>query len=252
MASGSNILETHSLVKHFGGLHAIDGLSFSLQAGELRCLIGPNGAGKTTFFNLITGYLKPTKGSIYFKGASITGLSPHAICWKGIGRKFQVPNVFFDLTVLDNLRVSQHGKTTLGRLLFKVRDAEQSEEITEMLETISLQGKRDYPASSLSHGEKQWLEIGMVLINKPSLLLLDEPTAGMTAQETRETARLIKRLAQGLTTLVIEHDIKFVREIAEIVTVLHRGQILAQGPFEEIANNETVRNVYLGREAFYQ
>jgi len=249
MAPGPNILETQSLMKHFGGLQAIDGLDFSLQEGELRCLIGPNGAGKTTFFNLITGYLKPNRGNIYFKGASIAGLPPHAICWKGIGRKFQVPNVFYDLTVLDNLKVAHHGKTKLGRLLLRGQDAEPSERIDSMLETIGLQDKREYLASSLSHGEKQWLEIGMVLVNKPSLLLLDEPTAGMTAGETRETARLIKQLSQGLTTVVIEHDIKFVREIAEIVTVLHRGQILAQGPFEEIARDEMVRNVYLGRDS---
>ena len=248
MASQSSLLETRSLVKHFGGVHAIDGLDFSLQEGELRCLIGPNGAGKTTFFNLITGYLKPNNGTIHFQGGPITGLSPHVICWKGIGRKFQVPNIFYDLTVVDNLRVAQHGKTRLGRLLFKSGDLEQGEQIDEMLETISLQDKRDYLASSLAHGEKQWLEIGMVLVNRPSLLLLDEPTAGMTAKETRETARLIGRLSQGLTTVVIEHDIKFVREIAGVVTVLHRGRILAQGSFDEIAQDETVRNVYLGRE----
>ena len=241
------ILSTQSLEKHFGGLHAIDGLEFSLQEGELRCLIGPNGAGKTTFFNLVTGYLRPNGGAIFFKGSPITGMAPYAICHRGIGRKFQVPNVFYDLTVADNLSVAQHGKSGLSHLLFKLPGRRESDEIEEMLEVVGLQTKRDYQASALAHGEKQWLEIGMALINRPSLLLLDEPTAGMTAEETRETARLIKRLSQGLTTVVIEHDIKFVREIAEIVTVLHRGKVLAEGPFQDIANNETVRNIYLGR-----
>jgi urea ABC transporter ATP-binding protein UrtD len=249
MTSQRVILETRSLAKHFGGLHAIDGLDFSLHEGELRCLIGPNGAGKTTFFNLITGYLKPTRGTITFQGNPITGLAPHVICKKGIGRKFQVPNVFYDLTVMENLQVARHGKTRLGRLLFEPHEGEAGDQVGRMLETIGLADKRHYLASSLSHGEKQWLEIGMALINEPSLLLLDEPTAGMTAEETRETARLIKRLAQGLTTVVIEHDIKFVKEIAEVVTVLHHGQLLAQGCFDEIAGNETVRNVYLGRAA---
>jgi urea ABC transporter ATP-binding protein UrtD len=241
------ILRTESLEKRFGGLYAIDGLDFSLQEGELRCLIGPNGAGKTTFFNLVTGYLRPNRGAIFFKECPITGLPPHIICHKGIGRKFQVPNVFYDLSVADNLSVARYGKSRLGQLFFRVSGHQQSDEIEHMLEVIGLQAKRDYLASALSHGEKQWLEIGMALINKPSLLLLDEPTAGMTAEETRETAHLIKRLAQGLTTVVIEHDIKFVREIAEIVTVLHRGKVLAEGPFQEIADNETVRNIYLGR-----
>jgi len=241
------ILSTRGLEKHFGGLHAIDGLEFTLHEGELRCLIGPNGAGKTTFFNLVTGHLKPTRGTIHFRGARINGLTPHAICRRGIGRKFQVPNVFYDLTVADNLSVAQHGKCGLGQLIFESPGHSHTDEIEEMLEVIGLQAKRDYLASALSHGEKQWLEIGMVLINKPSLLLLDEPTAGMTAEETHETAQLIKRLSQGLTTVVIEHDIKFVREIAEIVTVLHRGRVLAEGPFQEIADNEMVRDIYLGR-----
>jgi urea ABC transporter ATP-binding protein UrtD len=241
------ILSTQGLEKHFGGLYAIDGLEFSLEEGELRCLIGPNGAGKTTFFNLVTGYLRPDRGTIRFRGTSIVGLAPHEICRRGIGRKFQVPNVFYDLTVADNLSVAQHGKVGLGPLIFRQPGRSQSDEVEEMLEVIALSSERDYPASALSHGEKQWLEIGMALINRPSLLLLDEPTAGMTAEETRETARLIKRLSKGLTTVVIEHDIKFVREIADVVTVLHRGKALAQGLFQEIADNETVRNTYLGR-----
>jgi urea ABC transporter ATP-binding protein UrtD len=241
------ILSTRGLDKHFGGLHAIDGLEFMLHEGELRCLIGPNGAGKTTFFNLVTGHLRPNQGTIQFRGAQINGLAPHVICHRGIGRKFQVPNVFYDLTVADNLSVAQHGKRGLGQLIFESPGRSHNDEIEAMLDVIGLYAKRDYAASALAHGEKQWLEIGMVLINKPSLLLLDEPTAGMTAEETHETAQLIKRLSKGLTTVVIEHDIKFVREIAEIVTVLHRGKILAEGPFHEIADNETVRNIYLGR-----
>lgn len=241
-------LETRKLTRRFGGLVAIDNLDFGVRRGELRCLIGPNGAGKTTLFNLITARIRPTSGQVLFNGEDVTNLPAHIVCRKGIGRKFQVPNVFVDLSVVDNLRVASYGKSGLRGLLTSGYDESVDEAVDKVLKDIRLQDKRGVRAGDLSHGEKQWLEIGMVLINRPQLLLLDEPTAGMTVEETLETAKLIKSVAAGLTTIIIEHDINFVREIADIITVLHRGAKLAEGPLPEIAQNEMVRNVYLGKQ----
>jgi urea transport system ATP-binding protein len=241
-------LETRNLTKRFGGLVAIDDLSIKVRKGELRCLIGPNGAGKSTLFNLITARFHPNSGQILFMGQDITRLSAIDVCRKGVGRKFQVPSIFTDLTVLNNLRVARRGKDGLGSLLFTATEEQAERDVVKTLSDVRLDDQWDVRAGSLSHGQKQWLEIGMVLVNKPELLLLDEPTAGMTVEETHETAKLIKAITTGMTTVIIEHDINFVREMADIITVLHRGAFLAEGPIDEIAKNEMVRNVYLGKQ----
>lgn len=224
---------------------AINNLSLSVDEGELRCIIGPNGAGKTTLFGLISGYLQPDKGQILFRGEVLNGLSVDQISRRGIGRKFQSPTVFGELTVLENLQVAIHGKSSLRHLIF-TPNSQASLMVEEILGLIELTEKRHLPAQALSHGEKQWLEIGMVLATRPRLLLLDEPTAGMTPAETHKTAQLIRRISRQITTVVIEHDLKFIREIGQIVTVLHYGAILAQGPIDEIAQNQQVRQAYLG------
>lgn len=242
-------LETRDLTKVFGGLVAVDGVNFCLAEGELRCIVGTNGAGKTTLFNLITGALPATSGEVLWQGSNISRMHPHQICRLGIGRKFQVPNVFRDLSVADNIRVAASGKVGLFALMSQTVDREFEEELPTLLSRIRLYEKREAPASSLSHGEQQWLEIGMVLASRPRLLLLDEPTAGMTGAETQDTVRLIKDIAAEVTTVVIAHDIGFVRALGGRVTVMYRGRILVEGSLEEVERHETVRDVYLGREA---
>jgi urea ABC transporter ATP-binding protein UrtD len=244
----SAILETKSLSKRFGGLAATNDLNFRVEPGELRCLVGPNGAGKTTLFNLITGKEKPTAGEIYFMGEPISHLAVHEITRTGIGRKFQVPNVYESLTVRDNVAVAvQHVLPTPA--LFRQRVAASlGGRIDGVLGEVGLGDKRTMPAAHLSHGEKQWLEIGMVLASAPRLLLLDEPTAGMTTEETKKTVRLIRELSsRQLTILVIGHDMQFIRAIAHTVTVLHKGQIVAEGDIGAIETNRLVRDIYLGK-----
>lgn len=243
-----NIFETRGLTKRFGGLVATDCINFTLQEGELRCLIGPNGAGKTTFFNLITGHLSPEQGEILFLGKDITNLPVHMRVRLGIGRKFQAPTVFDELTVFDNIHVSTRGKSPPFSLFFKRFNREFDETAEQLLEKVHLADKRNWPASKLSHGERQWLEIAIVLGNNPKLMLLDEPTAGMTPAETRETVYLLRDIASNVSTIVIEHDLTFVREIAARITVMHKGAILAEGLLAEIARNDEVKKVYLGRE----
>jgi urea transport system ATP-binding protein len=242
------VLETRGLTKRFGGVVAVDNLDYQVLEGQLRCVIGTNGAGKTTLFNLVTGRLRPTQGEVFFRGTDITGFAPHRICRMGVGRKFQAPNVFQELSVADNIRVAAQGKSGLLHLSLHTYDETFEEELPLLLKKIRLYDKRNLRAASLSHGEQQWLEIGMVLANHPSLLLLDEPTAGMTVAETKETVGLIQNISVGITTIVIEHDIGFVREIAESVTVLHRGRVLAEGCLDEVECDDVVRDVYLGRQ----
>jgi urea transport system ATP-binding protein len=242
------LLDLRKLVRRFGGFTVINNVSLSIKKGEMRCIIGPNGAGKTTLFNLITGELKPNSGKVVFQEQEITRLSSEKICRIGITRKFQTPTLFSNLKVIENIIIASYGKHKMTELLFKKVNPEDIERTLTILETIKLSEKKDVLASDLSHGEKQWLEIGMLLRNDPKLLLLDEPTAGMTRQETLETATLIKNISKNLTAIVIEHDMKFLKEIGDNVTVLHNGEILAEGTFDEIEQNEIVRNVYLGRE----
>jgi len=220
----------------------------SIDAGELRCLVGPNGAGKTTLFNLITGKETPTAGEIYFMGEAISRLPVHEITRKGIGRKFQVPNVYESLTVYENVAVAVHRLLPTPALFRKSVAAELGDRIAAVLGDVTLSDKREMPAAYLSHGEKQWLEIGMVLASAPRLLLLDEPTAGMSAEETKKTVRLIRDLsARRLTILLIGHDMQFIRAVAHKVTVLHKGQIVAEGDIGAIETNRLVRDIYLGK-----
>jgi urea transport system ATP-binding protein len=242
------ILHTKALTKRFGGLTATKDLDFALDSGELRCLIGPNGAGKTTLFNLITGRERPTAGEIYFEGAPISHLSVHEITRRGIGRKFQVPNVYESLSVYENVAVAMQRTFTTLALLGRQVPAAIRSRVGDVLRDVGLADKDRHRAAALSHGEKQWLEIGMVLASAPTLLLLDEPTAGMTAEETKKTVRLIGELsARGLTILVIGHDMQFIRAIARRVTVLHKGQVVAEGDIRDIEGNSLVRDIYLGK-----
>jgi urea transport system ATP-binding protein len=238
------LLEIEGLQKTFGGLAAVDGVDFALEEGALHALVGPNGCGKSTLFNLITGALRPSGGQVRFAGQDITGWPAHRIAQIGIGRKFQVPAVFDDLTVLQNLAVPRWSHGRLGMLA--------SADLTpgeEQLERIHLAGKGAVRAGALSHGERQWLEIGMLLAERARLMLLDEPTAGMTQAETAATASLIRSVAGDATGLVIEHDIGFIEALGCPVTVMARGRILCSGSFAEIRADERVRELYFGRAA---
>ena len=241
-ATGSGtdtILATKQLTKEFGGLTAVDGVDFSVTEGEIRCLIGPNGAGKSTLLELITGQLSPSEGDIYFDGNDLTEMDTHERIDTGLSVKFQSPHIYESLSVEENLRVP------LQRTDRPVEDV-----LAETLDRITLADKRTTRASELSHGEKQRLEIGMAITLDPTLMLLDEPVAGMSVDETADVAELIRSLHDdGMTFLVVEHDMEFVRKISEQVTVLNQGSVLTQGPIEEIEANEEVRRIYLGENA---
>ncbi len=239
------VLELKNLTKWFGGIQVLDGVTLSFSPGELRCIIGPNGAGKTTLFNVITGRTQPDQGQIVFQGKDITGLKPYEISRSGIARKFQVPTVFDELTIYENLNIAARGPSPAPR---RVSKKSAPAWIEEVMEVVHLAGRDKETASTLSHGERQWLEIGMVLAYRPKVMLLDEPTAGMSPQETIETSHIIRTISHNTTTIVIEHDIKFLREIAENVTVLHRGAVIAQGTFQELEAMELVRDIYLGKK----
>jgi len=243
------LLEIQNLSKRFGGLQAVDEVNLKVRDRELRCIIGPNGAGKTTLFNLISGKIKPDSGCVIFEGEDITGLKSHETSRRGIVRKFQVPTVFEDISVLDNLIIASIGSRAYGPWAF-LRREEQTvlNHVNEITEVIHLSGRDHELASHLSHGEKQWLEIGMVLAYGPKLMLLDEPTAGMSPHETIETSEIIMKISRDITTVVIEHDIKFLRQIGQNVTVMHHGSVLAEGTFDEIADMARVKDVYLGRK----
>jgi urea ABC transporter ATP-binding protein UrtD len=233
----------------FGGLKVLDGLSLRVPKGELRCVIGPNGAGKTTFFNVVCGVLQPDRGTVSFEGRDITQLPVHRRARAGIVRKFQVPSVYGHATVHDNVQIAAAGSLNPFSLVEHRMTRDRREMVDDVLRRTGLYPLRDTPASALSHGQKQWLEIAMVVATEPKLMLLDEPTAGMTPAETHRTAELISTAAAGVTTIVIEHDIKFLKAIGEHVTVLHGGAVLTEGSFAEVQRNETVRDVYLGRAA---
>lgn len=239
------ILETEGLVKEYDGVLAVDSLDFSLQDPEIRAVIGPNGAGKTTFFDLITGRVQPTAGTIRFKSTDITNWPPHRIA-ESIGRKFQITNLYDDFTVKENLLVADQARD--NRVLTSLRRHTPSEEIETVLETIGLADRKDTLASELAYGERQWLEIGMVMLNQPELLLLDEPTSGMTGAETERTAELIREFAAETPILLVEHNIDFIYGIADTITVLHQGQKLAEGTPDEIMTDDRVRRVYIGED----
>ena len=239
-------LEIHNLCKSFDTVAVINDFSIELVEQTLCCLVGPNGAGKTTTMDLITGRQKPTSGRIMFCEDDITGLDEHEIARRGIGRKFQVPAVFRDLTVHQNLEVAFSRSTHPLKNMFRFKEPLFAGKLDEVLTLTGLSGRLNVEAGILSHGETQWLEMGMVLMQNPRLLLLDEPVAGMTEAEIEKTVAIFNTLKRTNTLLVVEHDMAFVREIADIVTVMHMGSLLAQGPISEIEANERVREVYLG------
>ena len=232
----------------FDGFKALTDLSLQIGVGELRCVIGPNGAGKTTLMDVITGKTRPDNGRVYYdQNTDLTTLSPVEIARIGIGRKFQKPTVFEALTVFENLEIALKSEKSVWACLRARLNAEQQDRIDEMLKLLRLGAHRQRPAGLLSHGQKQFLEIGMLLVQDPHLLLLDEPAAGMTDAETEYTAELFRSLAGRHSLMVVEHDMGFVETIADHVTVLHQGQVLAEGSLREVQANEQVIEVYLGR-----
>jgi urea transport system ATP-binding protein len=240
------LLAVEALTVSFDGFKAVNDLSFYVDEDEIRVIIGPNGAGKTTVLDLICGKTKATSGSIQFRGKELTKLRENEIVQAGVGRKFQNPSIYEDLTVFENLEISYpRGRTVFGALTF-TRDAAVRERVQEVAEMVFLQDKLDRSADLLSHGQKQWLEIGMLLIQDPDLLMLDEPVAGMSVSERVKTAELLNRIIKGRSVLVIEHDMKFVEDIAHKVTVLHQGQVLAEGSMDSVKSNPKVIEVYLG------
>lgn len=244
------LLTVEDVSKTYDGFKAISALNFYLFEGELRTVIGPNGAGKSTFFDLITGRARPDEGKIEFgKDTDLTDLSEYEISRLGIGRKFQTPSVYTDHTVWENLVLSINGPRGVFASLFRRLSSTERDRLDDLLQLIRLAEKRDWKAGQLAHGEKQWLEIGMLLAQEPKLLLVDEPAAGMTDEETHRTGELLLSLAGKHSLIVVEHDMTFVRQIARDgqVTVLHQGTVLCEGKFDDVQANPKVREVYLGR-----
>lgn len=243
------ILTLEGVNKAFEGFKAISNLNFYMDDGELRVIIGPNGAGKSTMLDLITGRTKPDTGKIEFgENTDLTTRNEYQINRLGIGRKFQTPSVYIDHTVFDNILLSLEGNRSVWASLFSRITPVQKDRIYEILKTIGLESKAAWKAGALAHGQKQWLEIGMLLAQNPKLLLVDEPAAGMTDEETAKTGELLISLAGKHSIVVIEHDMVFVRQIARKVTVLHQGTVLCEGTVDEVQNNERVVEVYLGRK----
>ncbi|MCF7992281.1 MAG: urea ABC transporter ATP-binding protein UrtD [Thiohalocapsa sp.] len=241
------ILYIEDLNVSFDGFKAIDNLNFYVDAGELRCVIGPNGAGKTTMMDIITGKTRPDSGTVYFgQKIDLLRLSEPEIAEIGIGRKFQKPTVFEHHTVFENLELAMAGDKRVLPTLFAKLSGAQKDRIDEVLATIGLAEHARRAAGALSHGQKQWLEIGMLLMQDPHLLLVDEPVAGMTHQEMDRTAELLLALEGKHSVVVVEHDMDFVRSIAKRVTVLHQGSVLAEGSMDEVQNDRRVVEVYLG------
>jgi urea transport system ATP-binding protein len=247
-ARGDVLLYLNGVSVSFDGFKALNDLSLVVEEGELRTIIGPNGAGKTTMMDVVTGRTRPDSGQVFFRGSEdLTRLDEVAIANLGIGRKFQRPTVFENLSVFENLELALAGRRGIWRTLFARLDAARRDRIVATLEQIGLREHAGKPAGALSHGQKQWLEIGMLLIHDRRLLLLDEPVAGMTDRETEETAALIRDLAKDRTIIVVEHDMAFVRSLGAKVTVLHEGAVLAEGSVEHVQNHPRVIEVYLGR-----
>lgn len=242
------VLQLENISVSFDGFKALTDLSLQIGVGELRCIIGPNGAGKTTLMDVITGKTRPQSGrAIYDQTTDLTTLSSIEIARQGIGRKFQKPTVFEALSVFENLELAQKGDKSVWGTLRARLSGEKRDRIDEILSLLRLNAERHRAAGTLSHGQKQFLEIGMLLIQEPHLLLLDEPAAGMTDAETEYSAELFRALAGKHSLMVVEHDMGFVETIADRVTVLHQGQVLAEGSLRDVQNNEQVIDVYLGR-----
>jgi len=245
-SSTDYLLAVEELTVSFDGFKAVDNLNLYVDKDELRVIIGPNGAGKTTVLDMICGKTKPTEGSIKFRNRELVGMSEHKIVRSGVGRKFQTPSIYENLTVFENLEVSfPKGRSVLGCIAFR-RTPDVVQRINEVAKEIGLEEHLEVEGAFLSHGQKQWLEIGMLLMQEPELLMLDEPVAGMSPAEREQTAKLIKRIAKGRSIIIIEHDMEFVSSIADKVTVLHLGKLLAEGTMSEIQTNPKVVEVYLG------
>ena len=240
------LLALESVTVSFDGFKAVDGLNLYVDRNELRVIIGPNGAGKTTVLDLICGRTRVSAGSIRFKNQEITGLKEHEIVRLGIGRKFQTPSIYADLTVFENLELSLPRGRNIAGALFWQRTAEVAERVADTARAVFLEDHLGRRAETLSHGQKQWLEIGMLLMQDPELLMLDEPVAGMSVSERMRTAELLARVSKGRSVVVIEHDMKFVESIADRVTALHQGKVLAEGSMAAMKDNAQVREVYLG------
>lgn len=243
----NKILDVQGVTVSFDGFKVLDSLDFSINYGELRFLIGPNGAGKTTLLDIITGKTRPTNGKIAFdKHNNVNRVPEQNRVHYGIGRKFQTPSIFSSLSVFQNLEAAIGFRTATGRLL-QILPSEQKDKIQEVLMLIGLHTDANKRAGTLSHGQKQWLEIGMILIQEPKLMLLDEPVAGMSRGERDRTGELLQKIGQNRSVLVVEHDMVFVRQFATTVTVLHQGKLLCEGPVLDVQSDPRVKEVYLGR-----
>jgi len=238
--AGTPLIETRGITMRFGGVVAVDRIDFSLAEGELRCLIGPNGAGKSTFFKCLTRQYKPTAGQIFFRGEEVTRLQPNGIARRGVGIKTQVPSVFDGLSVRQNVWLAA-SRRHRGRAVERAVD--------EGLARIGLAAVADRLVGRLSHGERQWVELAMIMTSDPALVLLDEPAAGMTHEEVHRTADLIREINKTKSLIVVEHDMQFIRAIAQRVTVFHQGRILVEDDVEQVMRNQQVRDVYLGKGA---
>lgn len=244
----NHILETKSLFHDFSGLEVLFDVNLEVREGERHAIIGPNGAGKTTLFNVITGMYKPSRGAVYFKGKDVTGLGPYALSRLGMGRSFQITSTFERQTVFQNIRMGVLSRKGIRFNMFRKVDGleDVTRETEEILKRINLDKERDYPASILSYGKHRSLEVSMAMATDPDLVMLDEPTAGMSKDETKYAVELIRRLTEGKTMVIIEHDMDVVFSIADRITVLHLGTILASGPPEEIREDQRVKDAYLG------
>lgn len=243
----TDIVRTEGLWRSFGGVHAVAGVDFAIASGELRSIIGPNGAGKTTFFRLISGELPPSRGRIWFNESDITGLPLHRVARLGIVKSSQITSIFPHLTVRENVRIAAQARRATYDFWSKVEKlADVAERAERTLEAVGLADRRKRLAVHLSHGEKRHLEIGIALAGEPVVLLLDEPTAGMSAEETETTMRLIAEIAEGRTVILIEHNMKVVMKVSHRITVFHQGQILAEGSPADIRGNDRVQQVYFG------
>ena len=240
------VLDVEDLTVSFDGFKAVDALNLYIDKNELRVVIGPNGAGKTTLLDLICGKTRATAGTIRFKDQDLTKLSEHKIVRAGVGRKFQNPSIYDNLSVFENLEISfPRGRSVFGALTFK-RNSEVVDRVHAVAKEIFLGDRLEERAEFLSHGQKQWLEIGMLLMQQPELLMLDEPVAGMSVAERKQTAELLRKISQNRSVIVIEHDMEFVKSIAHKVTVMHQGKVLAEGSMEQVQADPQVIEVYLG------
>ena len=245
-APAAAILRTEGLTVRFGGLTALDGVSVAVPRGEIRAIIGPNGAGKSTFFNCLTGVIRPTGGRILFQDENVAGLPPHAISRRGIARSYQITNILPNATTLENVRIAAQSRRHGWSLLTHHRSyRDLIERSLGIIEAVGLRGKEDELAANLSHGEQRNLEIGIALATEPKLLCLDEPTAGMSVAETHATVELVRRIGADLTIMIVEHDMEVVMGLAHTITVLHYGEVLAEGTPAEIQANPRVQEVYL-------